>query len=478
MIQTTRKLVITGFVLAGLWICSGIIPEAAAQQIQGVHVTLTPYGGLATWSDNVNLNPKPIYGARLGLVLHPIFGIEGTYGWSPAETENGPTLWTPAGSPPPGDAVGADITHLGLDLMITPVANSMIAPYILGGVSQVRYKSDDPNEGSSDYTGFEAAGGFKIRMAPRIAMRLEARDVIFKFDNAPPAPNTDMNHNFFFTAGLQLALGGSRAVLDADRDGVNDKSDQCPNTPLGALVDVHGCPIDADKDGVPDGIDQCANTPAGAQVDARGCPADADNDGVPDGIDQCANTPAGASVDPRGCPMDADNDGVVDGLDKCPNTPTGAQVDKDGCPIEVSDRETELLDTGKITVRDIHFATAKWDILPESYKILDEIGQILVQWPELKIEIGGHADARGSDEYNLTLSQKRAQAVLDYLVQHFPQINASQYTAKGYGESQPVAPNNTVEGMARNRRVEFKVLNTEVLSKEKERRRLLKKGEE
>ena len=92
--------------------------------------------------------------------------------------------------------------------------------------------------------------------------------------------------------------------------------------------------------------------------------------------------------------------------------------------------------------------------------MLDEIGKILIQWPQLKIEIGGHADARGSDAYNMDLTQKRAQSVLDYLIQGFPQIKADQYTAMGYGERKPVASNKTVEGMAKNRRVEFKVLNT------------------
>src|SRR5205085_5256034 len=142
---------------------------------------------------------------------------------------------------------------------------------------------------------------------------------------------------------------------------------------------------------------------------------------------------------------------------------------------ELSEREVELLDKGRITERNIHFETAKWDILPESYPVLDEIGSILIQWPRLKIEIGGHADARGSDAYNLDLSDKRANAVLEYLLGKYPQITRDQYTSKGYGESQPVATNKTVEGMAMNRRVEFKVLNTEELKKEQERRRTIQK---
>jgi len=171
---------------------------------------------------------------------------------------------------------------------------------------------------------------------------------------------------------------------------------------------------------------------------------------------------------------DADNDGVPDDKDLCPFTPANTKVDKDGCPITLNERETELLDKGRITERNIHFETAKWDILPESTPVLDEIGAILIQWPRLRIEIGGHCDWRGSDAYNQELSEKRSQAVLDYLVSKYPQITRDQYSAKGYGEKQPVATNKTVEGMAMNRRVEFKVLNTEELKKERERRRNVK----
>jgi OOP family OmpA-OmpF porin len=315
-----------------------------------------------------------------------------------------------------------------------------------------------------------------------------------------------MNQNFFVTGGLEFAIGGKVHVDDEDADGVSDKKDMCPGTPLGAIVDVGGCPLDADKDGVFDGLDDCAGTPTGATVDARGCPTDsdgdgvfdgvdkceatptgarvdaagcpldADGDGVFDGIDTCANTPTGAKVDALGCPLDTDNDGVPDGIDRCPDTPPNARVDVSGCPIEVSEKEIELLDTGKITVRNIRFATGKADLAPESGPVLDEIGRILVNWPDLRVEIGGHTDADGSEAFNQKLSDQRAKAVLDYLTGKFPGIKADQYVTKGYGESEPVATNATRDGKAQNRRVEFKVLNTEVLKKEIERRRTLEKN--
>jgi OOP family OmpA-OmpF porin len=242
--------------------------------------------------------------------------------------------------------------------------------------------------------------------------------------------------------------------MDSDRDGVVDGIDQCPNTPAGAKVDANGCPMDSDNDGVVDGIDQCPNTPAGAKVDANGCPSDADNDGVFDGIDQCPNTPAGAKVDAKGCPMDSDGDGVFDGIDKCPNTPAGTKVDETGCPVEVK----AFLDTGLITSTEILFDLNKATLRPESKNELDKIGNILIQAPDLEIEIGGHTDATGSDQTNMTLSEARAKAVRDYLLTNFSQLKADNLDTKGYGESKPVATNDTKEGRAKNRRVEFKII--------------------
>ncbi len=161
--------------------------------------------------------------------------------------------------------------------------------------------------------------------------------------------------------------------------------------------------------------------------------------------------------------LDSDGDGVLDSHDECPDTPRGTKVDEKGCPL--SEKEIVLLDTGTLTLDDVHFETNKAVILPESYAALDEIGEILEKWDELQIEIGGHTDNQGEEDYNLDLSGRRAQAVLDYLTGKFA-IDPGQYVARGYGESQPVAGNDTPEGRAENRRVEFKVLNREVLERE------------
>lgn len=242
-----------------------------------------------------------------------------------------------------------------------------------------------------------------------------------------------------------------RCDKDTDGDGVLDRMDKCPGTPAGAVVDENGCCMDTDGDGVFDGLDKCPKTPAGAKVDEKGCCLDSDMDGVPDGIDKCADTPKGAKVDKKGCPMDSDGDGVFDGLDKCPNTPKGAEIDETGCTVEVK----KFVDTGMLSSTKILFETSKAELKPECEAELDKIGGILVQVPDMKIEIAGHTDATGSEDFNEKLSQERAEAVMEYLTKKFPKLDAGNFTAKGYGESKPVADNDTAEGREKNRRVEF-----------------------
>jgi outer membrane protein OmpA-like peptidoglycan-associated protein len=147
-------------------------------------------------------------------------------------------------------------------------------------------------------------------------------------------------------------------------------------------------------------------------------------------------------------------------------------VDLNGCPVELIERETELLDTGMIRLNNVNFETGKDSILADSYPTLDAVGALLSKWSQLQIEIGGHTDNTGSAKTNAKLSKARAQSVENYILSHHPELKAEQYTVKGYGSSKPIATNKTPEGKAQNRRVEFKVLNKDVLKNEIERRRM------
>jgi len=264
--------------------------------------------------------------------------------------------------------------------------------------------------------------------------------------------------------------------MDSDGDGVTDKNDMCPGTPRGAAVDARGCPMDSDGDGVFDGIDTCANTPKGVTVDRHGCPMDSDHDGVPDGLDKCPGTPKGATVDATGCPMDSDGDGVFDGIDQCPGTSMEWAVDKKGCPIPVSETYQQFLDSKSVSV-NVQFASGKDAILPESEPDLKRVGDVLADWPEAKVEVGGHTDSQGSTKFNQTLSENRAKAVKAWLVEHYAGIKPGNLSTKGYGESKPVASNDTAEGRAQNRRVTFTLMNADELGKDVETRRYKKRGE-
>jgi OOP family OmpA-OmpF porin len=265
-------------------------------------------------------------------------------------------------------------------------------------------------------------------------------------------------------------VNGVGCPSDADGDSVCDGVDKCPNTPKGCKVDRNGCPIDSDGDGVCDGLDLCPDTPKGCTVSATGCPADADSDGVCDGVDKCPDTPRGCPVNADGCPEDSDKDGVCDALDKCPNTPAGVAVGPTGCPLQVSRYEEDLIESGLIRVPDVRFGPNNDSLTIESRARIDSVGLVLQQYPALRIQVGAHVDDRGTEQVQRSLAQ--AKAVVEYMKGRFPLINWTTYTLRGYGSSQPIAPNQTEKGRALNRRIDFRVLNPDQLKAESERRGL------
>jgi OOP family OmpA-OmpF porin len=168
-------------------------------------------------------------------------------------------------------------------------------------------------------------------------------------------------------------------------------------------------------------------------------PIDSDGDGVTDDLDQCPNTPAGTPVDEVGCPfpVDSDGDGVTDDIDECPDTIKGALVDEVGCAYQLS---------------GVDFAFDSADLGSQDQSILNEVADRLVNdYPELTITVEGHTDSRGDENYNQSLSERRAQSTKDYLVNKG--VAADRITVAGKGETDPVASNDTEEGRAQNRRV-------------------------
>ncbi|MBW2529389.1 MAG: OmpA family protein [Deltaproteobacteria bacterium] len=251
--------------------------------------------------------------------------------------------------------------------------------------------------------------------------------------------------------------------LDSDGDGILDVYDACPSVAGEPNEDQakHGCPppSDRDGDGILDDVDACIDQPGPSNEDPakHGCPppSDHDGDGIADLQDACPRVPGQPSSDPakNGCPLDSDGDGILDRDDACPKQRGIQHKDpkRHGCPrVTVTDGEVWIL-------QKVEFDTNRATIKPVSDELLDDVAKTLNAHPELKrLEVQGHTDDQGPDAYNQLLSQRRSEAVRNALVQRG--VDGARLTAKGYGESKPIASNDTDEGRATNRRVQFKIL--------------------
>jgi OOP family OmpA-OmpF porin len=271
---------------------------------------------------------------------------------------------------------------------------------------------------------------------------------------------------FQHTGGLTFKFGGK----DTDGDGIYDKDDACPE--VAGLKEFNGCP-DTDGDGIIDGNDACPDVFGLAALD--GCP-DTDGDGIADKDDACPDVFGLAAL--KGCP-DADGDGLTDKDDKCPtvagpkenggcpwpDTDGDSVLDKDdqcpevkgtvankGCP-EVSEEIMMKLNEYSKTVL---FSSGKSSFKKETYPVLVSITSILKEYPNSRFLIEGHTDSDGSNEMNQALSQNRAHAVKNYLIENG--INEDRLAHEGYGETKPIDTNNTAKGKAHNRRVEISLI--------------------
>lgn len=234
---------------------------------------------------------------------------------------------------------------------------------------------------------------------------------------------------------------------DKDGDTIPDVEDKCPD--VKGKVELKGCPpaADRDKDGIPDSQDRCPDDKG--SVELKGCP-DGDGDKVPDIDDLCPKKPG--VIEKKGCPIivDKDGDGILDKDDKCPDVP-GVKEEK-GCPkkyklIVVTKKKIELKQM-------VFFSTGKAVIKRKSYKLLKEVADAIKNAPSIKkVIIEGHTDSSGSRRINLKLSQKRADAVREFLIDEG--VDGSKLKAVGYGPDRPISSNRTRAGRAKNRRVEF-----------------------
>lgn len=320
--------------------------------------------------------------------------------------------------------------------------------------------------GDSSYGTLNPGAGLTLWFTENIGFELATKYKKSFGDREDASGTPDAPSHFQHSAGLVFKFGGK----DTDGDGIYDKDDACPE--VAGLKQFNGCP-DTDGDGIQDSADACPEVAGLAAL--NGCP-DADGDGIADGNDACPDVFGLAAL--KGCP-DADGDGVADKDDKCPtvagpkenagcpwpDTDGDGVLDKDdacpevkgtvankGCP-EITEEQVMKLNT---YAKTILFNSGKSTFKEETYPVLQNIVAILKEYPTAKFMIEGHTDSDGSNAMNQTLSENRAAAVKNYLIENG--IAADRLRSTGFGETKPIDTNKTAKGKAKNRRVEVKLI--------------------
>lgn len=358
---------------------------------------LNPAVGYQFFDSERKLEEEAIFGIGAEYVLAPNFGLEVGYLYSNPDLENAS-----------GDV---DLDQFSLDALFYTEGYQEWQPFLLAGIGHGEF---DFSSGKEKETQLNLGIGTRIIFNDMWSARIQAKAV-----NSLDEEVWDQ----LFTIGISYAFGGGLtfsnispklAVADSDGDGINNDLDQCPDTLAGMLIDEKGCDLDSDNDGIADNRDYCSNSLAGTEVDAKGCE------------------------------LDSDDDGIADNKDYCPNSLPGSEVDTKGCKVPVMKAESVKL--------AINFANNSADVPSEAMNEIKNVADFMASYPQAKVVIEGYTDNRGDANYNKSLSQRRADAVMQTLVQSY-NIGKGRVSAVGYGIENPVADNNTLEGRRENRRV-------------------------
>lgn len=382
--------------------CLLFVPVGAAlAEVRAGAVTLTPMIGYQVFDGALELEDGAAYGAALGYSLTRNWAIEADLRFVPSEVNlnGGPDV---------------DVWTGTVNALYHFAPERDFVPYLALGAGALRYDVDGGDDDKDLVANW--GGGFKYALVDNVDLRFDVRHLLdFRVDEDLHTQGAStVRHQLSAMFGLNFQFGGAASA----------PVQAAPPAPAPAL----------------------AVAPAPAVAAA---PADSDGDGVLDAADKCPGTPPGARVDAAGCPADSDGDGVADYLDACLDTPKGARVDEKGCPYVLKPVETLTL--------HILFATNKDQVTPFHYRELDKAFAFIQKYPDHDIVVEGHTDSQGADEYNLQLSQRRAENVTRALVEKYG-VPAGRISARGYGENQPTATNDTASGREQNRRVVISIM--------------------
>lgn len=418
--------------------------------------SLTPFVGGYTFDGEQHLKTMPVLGVRGGYNFTERFGAEAVFDYVNTEGTH--------------SSRNHDVYNYHADLLYHFLPSAKAVPFLMAGYGGITVNPD--HGGSYSEGAFNYGLGLKYALSDKMELRGEIRHIMFK--------RSETVDNLEYGIGLGFLFGGVKPVVAAAPPPEPPKPQPVtvlkPTASLsvspatvqagGSATLSWGCQNSTSADILPViGTVQLQGTssvtPAAATSYTLVCKGaggeatstanvavtqsapiikDSDNDGVLDNLDKCPGTPAGVKVDKDGCPIDSDRDGVADYLDKCPTTPAGLPVDKEGCHPET------------LTIAlDVEFDTAKADIKKKYHAEIGRVADFLTKYPTVTGIIEGHTDNIGSAEMNRKLSQRRADSVMNYLVENY-KIDKSRLTATGYGFDKPLADNKTAEGRQKNRR--------------------------
>jgi len=378
-----------------------------------------------------------------------------------------------------------------LDVRLTPAPESHFKPYfyIGGGVMlwDLRNVSGTDKSflkdleliwGDRIYSStkreaiYKTGLGLETFITKGLALDLQAG--ILGLANSNPSDNVGyLDNNDYAVTGRAALSFYFGYYKDTDKDGIEDKNDADPlrAEDFDGFEDKDGAPDDDnDGDGIMDIKDKAPNDAEdkdGFQDDDGVPDPDNDGDGILDVNDLDPNNAEDVDgfQDADGAPdPDNDGDGILDVNDKCPGTDEtvakgidtketmNGYQDDDGCPDKKPAPALEKKGA-KLILKGVNFETNSDKLTPESYAILDEVIVGLIDNKDVSLEARGYTDDRGSASYNQKLSERRAIAVMEYLVSKG--IDKARLTAAGYGKKDPIVSNATPEGRAQNRRIEF-----------------------
>lgn len=390
-----------------------------------------------------------LVGGHLGFQFNPWVALELGVDWLP--TTHSET-----------DESNSVLSYRG-DILISLMRGDWV-PYVDVGGGAYHAISGDLSEDIDFHLHYGL--GLRGMLADWLALRIDVRHMTTDGYNGEAG---NIASNLEVTAGLDFYLwreSHAPEIPDTDKDGILDPQDACPRAAGPAAT--QGCP-DSDGDGIIDDRDKCPQRKGTAALD--GCP-DTDGDSITDALDKCPAKPGPRAT--GGCP-DSDGDGIVDSLDKCPTQAGPAKTngcpDSDGdgivdhedrCPTQAGIPEEqgclpkEVAEKFSGAFEGIYFSAGSAKIRSKSFKVLKTAAVLLKKWPSVRVRIEGHTDDRGNDKKNLKLSQARAASVKAWLVEQG--IAPNRMVSVGFGEKKPIADNKKKDGRAKNRRIEFQII--------------------